>query len=93
MPATSKSCTVQPGTQAGPATALGREATVVEALERLRADPIRARDIGFALRLADEVAPSPAAAHTALLVLRNLVAELAGLTTVEEQKLLTAAWQ
>lgn len=108
MPAHSKSCTVQPGAPAGAAaeandlaeaawagaaTALGGHASVRETLERLRADPIRARDIGFALRLADEVAPSPAAAHTALLVLRNLVAELAGLTTVEEQKRLTAAWQ
>ncbi|AOY69398.1 hypothetical protein XEUV354_08290 [Xanthomonas euvesicatoria] len=108
MPAHGQSCTVQLGVPVGAAAeakdlasavwahaapAFGGQTSVREALERLRADPMRTRDIGFALRLADEVAPSPAAAHTAPLVLRNLVAELAGLTTVEEHKQLAASWQ
>ncbi|KAB0531274.1 hypothetical protein F7R02_19475 [Xanthomonas cissicola] len=67
MPAHGQSCTVQLGVPVGAAAGGEREA-----LGSLRSDPMRTRDTGFALRLADEVAPSSAAAHTALLALRNL---------------------
>lgn len=66
---------------------------VAAELMRLRADPVRCRNIGFALRLADEVSPSPAAAHTALLVLRDLVLELAGQRTVEQQQRHISTWR
>lgn len=66
---------------------------VAAELMRLRADPMRCRNIGFALRLADEVSPSPAAAHTALLVLRDLVLELAGQRTVEQQQRHISTWR
>ncbi|MDQ1090697.1 hypothetical protein QE400_000110 [Xanthomonas sacchari] len=63
------------------------------ALVRLRADPVRARNIAFALGIADEVSPSPAAAHTALLVLRELLLELAGHSSVEQQQRYVADWR
>ncbi|MBV6782526.1 hypothetical protein KWH04_18130 [Xanthomonas campestris pv. trichodesmae] len=76
-----------------PAEPLTGPEYVAAELMRLRADPVRCRNIGFALRLADEVSPSPAAAHTALLVLRDLVLELAGQRTVEQQQRHISTWR
>lgn len=76
-----------------PAEPVAGPAYVAAELMRLRADPVRCRNIGFALRLADEVSPSPAAAHTALLVLRDLVLELAGQRTVEQQQRHISTWR
>ncbi|CAD7740088.1 hypothetical protein J7369_14295 [Xanthomonas phaseoli pv. dieffenbachiae] len=49
-----------------------------QALSQALANPARRRDMEFALGLADELTPCPARAHTALLILRQFLAEFAG---------------
>ncbi|WP_144422767.1 hypothetical protein [Xanthomonas arboricola] len=48
-----------------------------QVLSQALANPVRLRDMVFALRLADELTPCPAQAHTALLILRQFIAQSA----------------
>lgn len=45
-----------------------------------RSDPAKVRNLAFALNLAEEVAPAPAPAHTALLILRDRLAAFVGVS-------------
>lgn len=51
-----------------------------QVLSQALASPVRRRDMEFALALAEELTPCPARAHTALLILRQFLAESAGTT-------------
>lgn len=53
---------------------------VCQTLTAMLTNPARQRDLAFALHQADEIAPSPATAHTALLVLRAALADVAGVS-------------
>ncbi|MBP2480148.1 hypothetical protein J3A72_000440 [Stenotrophomonas sp. PvP093] len=63
------------------------DATRTRWLSELFCDPVRAADLAFALRISDDLSPSPATAHTALLVMR---AALARALEMSESEILTA---
>lgn len=49
------------------------------ALQEIIEDPVRRRDMQFALCAADMVSPPPDVSHTALVVLRDAISRLAGI--------------